>query len=261
MYDLPEAGQATAALWSGLARHFRRAGIEDVPETIARRPGLPDHWLSEDLLFSQTCGYPLRHAIRGRVQLVATPCYAAEGCEGPNYRSMIIVGAESTARSLGDLRGARVAFNAVDSQSGYNALRAVVAPLAEGGRFFCHAIETGAHSKSLAAVADGRADVAAIDCVSYALAIRYRRPAIQRVRILCTAPAAPALPYVTAASADADRLLRLRDGLRGAMADPALAAAREALLLQDIMLLPDSAYDCIDEMERVAIAKGYPALA
>ena len=45
------------------------------------------------------------------------------------------------------------------------------------------------------------------------------------------------------------------------MADPSLAAARGALLLKDIMLLPDSVYERIDEMEQAAFTRGYPVLA
>ena len=261
MYDLPEAAEATAALWHGLARHFREAGIEDVPSDFVRKPALPDHWLSPDLLYSQTCGYPLRHAIRGKVRLVATPCYEAPGCEGASYRSIVLVPKASSARTLADLRGARIAFNGADSQSGYNVLRFITAPLAQEGRFFGETIETGAHAASLAAVAAGKADAAAIDCVSLALFRRYGRAGVQEVRDLCATPAAPSLPYVTAGIADADRLARLRQGLRRAMADPALAATRKELLLKDVMLLPDSAYERIDEMEQAAISRGYPVLA
>lgn len=261
MYDLPEAAEATAALWQGLARHFRAAGIADVPADFIRKPALPDHWLSPDLLFSQTCGYPLRHSIRDRVRLVATPCYDAPGCEGASYRSIVLVPKASPARSLADLQGARIAFNGTDSQSGYNVLRFMTAPLAKEGRFFGETIETGAHAASLAAVAAGKADVAAIDCVSLALFRRYGRAGIAEVRELCATPAAPSLPYVTAGTADGDHLARLRQGLRAAMADPALSGAREALLLTDVMLLPDSAYARIDEMEQAAISRGYPILA
>jgi ABC-type phosphate/phosphonate transport system substrate-binding protein len=261
MYDLPEAAEATAELWRGLARHFRQAGIEDVPDDLTRNPKLPAHWISPDLLFSQTCGYPLRHAVIGKLQLVATPCYDAAGCEGSSYRSILLVQGSSRARSLAELQGARAAFNGTDSQSGYNALRFMVAPLARGGRFFGEVVETGSHAASLAAVAAGRADLAAIDCVSLALFRRYHREAVKEVRELCLSPAAPSLPYVTAGGSDVDRVARLRSGLRAAMADPALAAARGALLLKDIMLLPDSAYERIDEMEQAAIVRGYPVLA
>jgi ABC-type phosphate/phosphonate transport system substrate-binding protein len=260
MYDLPEAAAATEALWRGLARHFVQAGIEDVPAELLRRPRLPEHWLSPDLLFSQTCGYPFRNAIKGRVQILATPCYAAAGCEGPNYRSHVLVRADAPEQSLAELKGSTVAFNSTDSQSGYNALRFLVAPLAKGDRFFGKTMETGGHALSLAAVAAGEADVAAVDCVSYALFQRYRRPQLEKVRVLCSTPSAPGLPYVTAGNCDPERLSKLRDGLRAAIADPALAAVREALLLGDVMLLPASAYERMDEMEAAAVGRGYPAL-
>src|SRR5579871_4250160 len=143
MYNPAEAPGASAALWRGIARHFRRAGIEDVPDVLLDRPPVPDHWFSDELLFSQTCGYPLTHALKGKVRLVATPCYEADGCEDASYCSFVIVPADSPARSLADLRGKRVAFNTPDSQSGMNALRALVAPLAGGKRFFGDVIETG----------------------------------------------------------------------------------------------------------------------
>ncbi len=44
------------------------------------------------------------------------------------------------------------------------------------------------------------------------------------------------------------------------MADRALAGARQALLLKDIMLLPESAYQPLLDMERDAERLGYPRL-
>ena len=261
MYYSPETARASAALWHGLVRHLRRAGIADVPDELIARPDLPDHWLSPDLLFSQTCGYPLTHALSGRVQLLATPCYDAPGCEGPSYCSILVVPADSPALTPADLRGKRAAFNTPDSQSGMNALRAVIAPLAEGGLFFAETIETGSHAASLDLVAAGGAEVAAIDSVSLALFAIYRRPAVARVRELCRSPSAPSLPFITAGGASHEQILRLRDGLRVAMADPNLAGARQALLLRDVMLLPDSAYETIREMEQTARRLGYPILA
>ncbi|HEY2890915.1 MAG TPA: PhnD/SsuA/transferrin family substrate-binding protein [Dongiaceae bacterium] len=261
MYNPAEDPGASAALWRGIAHHLIRAGIPDVPERLLDRPPIPDHWLSGDLLFSQTCGYPLTHALKDRVQLLATPCYAAEGCEGSGYCSFVIVGAESSAATLADLRGKRLAFNTPDSQSGMNALRGLVAPIAERKKFFGDVIETGSHSASLAHVASGKADVAAIDCVSFALFSRHGRADIRRVRVLCRTASAPNLPFITARSTPPERVQRLRDGLRAAMADPALAGARQALLLSDIMLLPESAYQPLLDMERDAERLGYPRLS
>ena len=69
MYNPAEAPGASAALWSGIARHFRRAGIENVPDVLLDRPPIPDHWFSDELLFSQTCGYPLQTIHRGQGRL------------------------------------------------------------------------------------------------------------------------------------------------------------------------------------------------
>ena len=260
MYDLPELRAATDAWWQGLARAFKREGIAEVPDALDRRQAYDEVWLRHDLLFSQTCGYPLTHALAGRVELVATPCYRAEGCEGPDYCSFVIVAADSAASAIDDVQGRRCAVNGLDSQSGYNALRLLVSGAARDGRFFGSVTITGGHQKSLAQVASGQLDVAAIDCVTHGLLARHRPRALEGTRVLCRTASAPALPYVTRAAVDADLLRRLRAGLDRALADPDLAEARDALLLEGAAVLPLAAYDRIDEMEAVAIAAGYPEI-
>jgi ABC-type phosphate/phosphonate transport system substrate-binding protein len=261
MYDLPELRAATDAWWEGLAQAFRREGIADVPDRLDRRPTYQDVWLAPDLLLSQTCGYPLTHALAGRVELVATPCYRADGCEGPGYCSFVIVGADSTASAIGDLRGAHCAINGLDSQSGCNALRCLVATVAKDGRFFGSVSITGGHRASLALVASGQADVAAIDCVTHGLLARHRPQALAGTRTLCRTTSAPGLPYVTRAPAGEDLLRRLRGGLERAFVDAHLAEARGVLLLEGAVVLPLAAYDRIGEMENSAIAAGYPKVA
>jgi ABC-type phosphate/phosphonate transport system substrate-binding protein len=260
MYDLPELSAATHELWRGFARHFRAAGVADVPAQLTSRPRLPEYWLSPFLLFSQSCGYPLTHALKGRVRVVATPCYDALGAKGPEYFSVIVVPAAAPAHSFAELRGKRAAFNGTDSQSGFNVLRALAAPLAQGGRFFSESIETGSHVASLEMVASGEADLAAIDCVTFALLSRHSRSSLVGLRALCRTASAPALPYVTAGSTSDDVLQRLRRGLKAAMADPALADVKAKLLLTGVEVLPERAYDRIVEMEAAALALGYPAL-
>ncbi len=91
------------------------------------------------------------------------------GCDGPDYSSALITRAEAPGRTLNDCRGLRAAFNQDDSNSGLNAFRHAVAPLAHNGRFFSDTIRTGSHLASLQALIGNRADVAAIDCVSMTL--------------------------------------------------------------------------------------------
>lgn len=257
MYDLPEIAAARKGWWRGLARAFKREGIRGVPKRLCDDGRWKEHCSSPELLFSQTCGYVF-HPLAGRVRVIATPCYAAEGCEGADYSSMIVVREEAPVRAIEDLRGGVAAVNDIQSQSGYSALRSVIAPHQEGGRFFARVIVTAAHIDSVAAVATGAADVAAIDCVTYALIARYRPAALDGIRVLGRSPRAPGLPYITGGDADDDRVARFRAGLRQALADPGLVAAREAMLLVDAVQLPEAAYRRIDELEAEAVAHGYP---
>ena len=261
MYDLEELRWATDAWWQALARGFRAAGIADVPSALDHDLRHHALWSRPDLRFGQACGYPLTHEFADELALVATPRYAAPGCEGTGYRSWILVRDGSEILRVEQLAGTRVAINDRGSQSGCNVLKALVAPLAKGGRFFSSVEVTGRHVASIAAVREGRADVAAIDCVTYALLARHRPAALFGTRVVAGSVAAPALPYVAGAAADAEALDRLRAGLRAALADPAAAAARHALLIDGVEFLPLSAYDVILEQERAAAALGYPELA
>jgi ABC-type phosphate/phosphonate transport system substrate-binding protein len=261
MYDLPEVRVANDDWWAGLARALRRAGLSEVPAQLTWDGPPEGPWRDPGFLFGQTCGYPLMHGLAGVVQVVATPVYTAPGCEGPHYRSIFVVREDEAARSLAELRGRIAAFNSTQSQSGYSALRSAVAPLARDGSFFSQVIETGGHIQSARAVAEGRADLAALDCVTYALLARHCPAAVAGLRVLDRSAAAPGLPYVTRADAPADLVARLRDGLAEAAADPALAAAREALLLTGVEVLAPKAYDRILQMEAEAQTHGYPRLA
>ncbi len=65
--------------------------------------------------------------------------------------------------------------NAEHSQSGYNVLRKMVAPLSREGRFFSAVMFSGSHRQSLRELQQENADIAAIDCVTYALLQRISR--------------------------------------------------------------------------------------
>jgi ABC-type phosphate/phosphonate transport system substrate-binding protein len=259
MYDLPELRPATDAWWRGVARALRGAGIEDVPATLTRDADY-DPLRCPDLLLAQTCGYPLTHELAGAVELIATPAYSANGCIGADYCSLVVIADDNTAGALDDLRGSVCAYNARNSQSGYNVLRSAVAPLARGGTFFSRLVESGGHAASLEMVAAGEADLCAVDCVSHALIARCRPDALAGTRVLAATEKAPCLPYVTRAGVDSDFVRRLRDGLDEAFADPRLADARGALLLAGAHVLDDAAYQCIVDMETAARVAGYAEL-
>jgi ABC-type phosphate/phosphonate transport system substrate-binding protein len=252
---------AEAAFWHGLQGHLRRVGLRDVPEDLTVPEDFEAHWLSPGLLLSQTCGYPLTHRLQGRVQLVGVPRYSAPGCEGSCYRSVVILREDDPTETVADLSGYRAAFNSTDSQSGYNALRALVAPHASEGRFFGSTVETGGHKASVDLVRRGRADVASIDCVTYALLAQETPAAVEGLRVFGFTQKAPSLPLITSAETAPADVERLRLAFAAACADPALAEARQRLLLGGFEPLAVEAYEVCNVMERDAIALGYPVLA
>jgi ABC-type phosphate/phosphonate transport system substrate-binding protein len=256
MYE--PGGAATALLWEGLRRHFIAAGIVDAPAELEVPVDYEKFWLQPDMLFSQTCGYPLRNALDGKVQYLATPVYDVEGTDGPYYRSAFVVRASDSATTLADLRGRRAAFNSPTSQSGYNAFRSAIAPLARQGQFFAEVVETGSHAGSLRAIVNGRADVAAIDPVSLALTDDITRAA---VRTIGWSQAAPGLPYVTGLLTGVDEIVALRNGLINALDDNSLLSPRNHLRLFGFSVLPPGAYDTIAAMQAGAVDRGYPILA
>lgn len=254
MYDLPELRAATDALWAAIARALGAAA----PATLERSRALDEVWRDRALVLSQTCGYVVTHALRGAVRLVAAPRYRAPGCDGATYSSALVVGREHPARQLADLRGGSCAINGADSHSGMNVLRHAFAPLAAGGRFFARTEVSGAHRESLARVAAGAVDVAAIDCVSLALLARVAPAEVAAVRVLATTASAPALPFVTRGDASDEEVAVIRAALREAIVAEPLA--REVLLLAGVEEVDLAAYDAIDALEREAIGRGYPVV-
>jgi ABC-type phosphate/phosphonate transport system substrate-binding protein len=260
MYDLPEIRWASDALWRGVAARLERAGLTGLPERLARELSPAEAWRHPGLLLGQSCGYPAMTAFRDELRILATPLYAAPGCEGPLHCSFIVVAVESDAAQLRDLRGTRFALNGRESNTGMNLPRRAIAPLAERGRFFAAVIETGSHAESLARVAAGTADCAAIDCVTHALLVRHRPATVARTRILEHTGMTPSLPFVTARGTDQATAALMRAAIIEAAADPALAESREALFLAGAIAAEPDDYAVVIDNERRARELGYGEL-
>lgn len=258
MYDSEGLRAANDRLWGAIATRLRERGVADIPEELERSRSLDAIWSDPGLLLAQTCGYPLVTRFEGRLKYVATPRYGAVGCEGVTHRSRVVIGRNDPAERLEDVRDRTLAINDRGSNTGMNLLRALVAPLAGGDRFFADVIETGAHALSARAVAEGRADIAAIDAVTYAHLEKEEPQVTARLRTLTWTDASPALPFVTAAHTPDRLVAQLRRAIRDAVRDEQEAAA--TLMLDGAENIGIARYNIVAGFEAAAGRVGYPVL-
>ena len=252
MYDMPEVRKALDSLWRGFAINAQREGLRDVPKGLVHGRPLDQLWNDPDLWFSQCCGYDLVNGYAGRLVPIAIPRYGAPECDGSDYASVIVVHEDNKVDCVLEMRGAVCVINGPDSHSGMNALRALIAPVSSRGRFFSRVKVSGTHAGSLDMIRRGEAEVAAIDCVTYALLGRYRPDALSGIRKLGRTYWAPGIPYVTRATLAEDTIDRIRAAVFRTFADPGLATVRQALLLQGVDEIHLSEYKRIKWFQKLS---------
>lgn len=234
MYDPAPLQGTNDRFWALIREGLRARGVR-APEGLTRGEGAYwPAWRSPDLVFSQTCGFPFRARLYGQVTLVGTPDYGVEGCAPGQYRSVLVVRSDDPREGLEAFDGAMMAYNEALSQSGY------AAPLAEAARRgirFRLGAATGAHALSARAVAEGRADIAALDAVTWAV-LSENGLAPPGLRVIDRTPPTPALPYIAALGADTEATFAAV-----AEAIAALPAAdRDRLHLKGLVRIPAEDY-------------------
>ncbi|QQR89337.1 MAG: PhnD/SsuA/transferrin family substrate-binding protein [Myxococcales bacterium] len=181
-------------LAGGLAQRGLGAGAREVYWPT----DLESAWRDPDLLLSQCCGYAIAFDEPAGLDVLAVPAYDFPGCEGPNYRSVLLVREDEKGESLSEFRGTKFAYNQKNSHSGYTVLRHELAKIqATSPSFFSKAFATGSHAASIAAVQKKDADLSCVDCVSYGLLKRHCPDSVEGLRVLAWSDSSLALPYVT----------------------------------------------------------------
>lgn len=213
MYDWPEVRLATDALWIELREACRRRGLP-APDTLARKtPEAADQadddwalkrWLNPDLLLAQTCGLPFARFLKGKVRLLGSPAYAIEDCDAGDYYSVVIAGRSNGLKCLDDIdQRHRFAFNNCVSQSGFRAMQKTLENQGRSSNWLRDGVESGSHRQSVGLVADGAADFAVIDAVSWLLATRHEAKASAVMKI-GTTMMTPGLPMICSMGQDPD---------------------------------------------------------
>ena len=247
MYDWPEVRVETDALWTAIADNLAAAGIP-APVDLDRSTPADKAWISPDLLVGQTCGRPYVNGLAGRVALLGRPTYDVEGAGPGRYCSVLVARSTDGRNCPGDFRGAVAGCNGETSQSGWAAL---IDSLPKGESldgFFNTVRFTGSHRGSIRAVAGGAADIAAIDCVAWALAQRHE-PAAGELKVIGRSPDYPSLPFITGNRRSEDDIARIGTALRRAVADLP-GPVRNALHLAGIEDARPADYACLRESGR-----------
>ncbi|MDB3911646.1 PhnD/SsuA/transferrin family substrate-binding protein [Paracoccaceae bacterium] len=234
MYARPELDYAISLLWDLIRKNLSKKGIP-APITLSQDAEDISSWLDPGLVLSQTCGMPYRNILHGKVQLVGTPNYDLPNCLPGHYFSAIVVRKNDPRLLLKDYDQAVLAYNMEVSQSGY------AAPLnhaAAQGIHFPNRVESHGHLKSAEMVVSGKADIAAIDAVTWMLIERHEAFA-SKLRVLeRTTPTTPVLPLITSLALDADQIF---DAVKQAIQDLP-QDMRDDMLLKGIVKIPASEY-------------------
>lgn len=201
MYRRPQLDEAHEHYWQLIRQNLHLAGI-DSPSHLSQDAEEFYVWKHPELVLSQTCGMPYRIWLHARVQLVGTPDFGVEGCPPGYYRSALVIRADDQRKRLDDFQNAVFAYNQTFSQSGYAAPYWHLKPY---GFWFENRLHTQQHLLSALAVAEGRADIAALDAVSWRLMSEHDAFA-NSLRILEWTEPTPGLPLITAKGKTAETI-------------------------------------------------------
>ncbi len=232
MYDRPEIAGSWDRLW-----HLFIEAYGDGPAALTRTGDLWDIWQSPDLLLAQTCGFPYRSRLKDKVALVGSPDHGLPSLPAGHYCSVIVAATRHEGHGVAAFDGARLAYNEALSQSGWAAVwrHFDSQNLRIGSRLL-----SGSHRDSARMVAQGQADFASLDIVSWTLMRRYDDFA-GKLTVIDHTMATPALPFVTAGYRDVAPIQKALHMAIGALTP----GQRTELLLQGLVDVPQSAYEAV----------------
>lgn len=205
-YDWPETQAETDAWARFLAAALRREGIE-APWRLDRAAPIEAVLTAPNLVAAQLCGLYFAKAARRQGSLLGALDYGHEGCRGAEYVSVLVRRRRDAAAQPAAFRGAVAAVSERLSWSGCGALLEATAEAAGGASFFKDLLWTGSHRASIVAVAEGNADIAAIDAATWRIA-RWAEPRAAELSAIGRTRPAPSPPVVAAVDAPAAPLRR-----------------------------------------------------
>jgi ABC-type phosphate/phosphonate transport system substrate-binding protein len=233
MYQRPELKSEHDRYWALIRKFLAEEGINS-PEHLSQDEDEFYVWEHPKLVLSQTCGMPYRKWLHDKVNLIGTPDFSLEDCPPGYYRSAIVVRTDDERTDVAAFKDATFAYNQDFSQSGYAAPYWHISPL---GFWFEHRLHTEQHILSAKAVAEGHADIAALDAVSWRLMQTYE-PFSAKLRVLDWTPPTPGLPLIASKTANVGGTYKAVEKAISALID----ADRSKLGIKGIVNIPKEDY-------------------
>jgi ABC-type phosphate/phosphonate transport system substrate-binding protein len=234
MYARASNRAAHDTLW-GLIRDNLRAQNIEAPDKLDHDINPVDSWGQDGLVLGQICNLPLRAKFMDKVTIIGAADYGLEGCKPGYYRSHFVVRHDCPATDPLAMLDARFVCNEPLSQSGYGS--AQLWALAQGGQFKPSAT-TGSHHASIAEVAAGTGDIAAIDAQTWRIECA-ENPKTAALKVIGHTAATPGMTFITRHGQNPKPYF---DAVTTAISQlPAEAA--QILGLRAIVALDASAYD------------------
>jgi phosphonate transport system substrate-binding protein len=165
------------------------------------------------------------------------------------YYSLLIVPADSLARSMADLRGQVFAFTDPMSNTGRNYPTYLVQQLGSTPEvFFARTFFTYSHDDAIRAVADGLADGAAVDSLVYDFAIARDPALVEKTQVIHRSPPFGIPPVAVSPNLRPQLRAELQGLLLGMADDPEGRQGLRAIGVDRFAPIDDSAYDSAREL-------------
>jgi ABC-type phosphate/phosphonate transport system substrate-binding protein len=179
-------------------------------------------WSEPELVIGQTCGWPYANYLKEQVVPFARFHYDLPDCPTGHYNSVYIGHDDDDFDHIASSSAfefiEKIAINSDDSQSGFQVFSEITGEPAEESIAKAKRVVTGAHRNSISAVANGDANIAAIDAVAFELAKQYEPEAVSRVVVLGNSRPVPGLPLITS-KANQELVPYLYEALQDALDD------------------------------------------
>jgi len=234
MYPAPASHHVFTAMSACLASVLDGAGIDSTTFDADNH--------AAGFAVGHICGITLATAPAGTYHYLATPVIGDPAVPAGTYNSLLVTPANGGLSRVEDFDPAihRAAINEPGSFSGNITLAAHLAR--HCGVTLTDPVRSGAHLESVALVAAGKVQLAAIDRMSLKLAGQDRPEAVAKIRVIGETDFHPAPPFVADGALSAGLVRELRDALLDFRRLPEFAELERLVGMTDIIVIDEARY-------------------